>query len=53
MRPLGIPALEDKIALGAMADVLNGICEPLLHDFSFGFRRGKSQRQAMAASAKS
>jgi retron-type reverse transcriptase len=53
MRPLGIPALEDKIVQGAMAEVLSGICEPLFYDFSYGFRRGKSQRQAMAASAKS
>jgi retron-type reverse transcriptase len=53
MRPLGIPALEGKIAQGAMAEALSGICEPLLHGFPFGFRRGKSRRQAIAASAKS
>jgi retron-type reverse transcriptase len=53
MRPLGIPALEGKIAQGAMAEVLSGICGHLLHDFPFGFRRGKSRRQAMAAPAKS
>jgi len=29
MRPLGIPALEDKLVQGIMADVLNEIYEPL------------------------
>jgi retron-type reverse transcriptase len=50
---MGIPALENKIAQGAMAEALSGICGPLLYEFPYGFRRGKSRRQAMAASAKS
>jgi group II intron reverse transcriptase/maturase len=47
MRPLGLPACEDKLVQGAMADVLNEICEPMFYDFSYGFRKGKSQHDAV------
>ena len=48
-RPLGIPSYEDKLVQGAMAIVLNNIYESLLYDFSYGFRQGKSQHQAVKA----
>jgi group II intron reverse transcriptase/maturase len=47
LRPLGVPALEDKIVQRATAEVLQAIYETDFHDFSFGFRPGKSQHLAL------
>jgi RNA-directed DNA polymerase len=47
MRPLGIPALEDKIVQRAMAEVLQAIYEVDFHDFSYGFRPKRSQHMAL------
>ena len=41
-RPLGIAALEDKIAQHAVVQVLNQIWEEDFLDFSYGFRPGRS-----------
>lgn len=49
-RPLGIPALEDKIVQGAVALLLTQIYEQDFHDFSYGFRPGRSCHQALHAS---
>ena len=46
LRPLGIPAYEDKLVQGAMADVLNAIYEPLFLNISYGFRPNRSCHQA-------
>jgi len=48
LRPLGIPAYEDKLVQGVMAEVLNVIYEPKFYDFSFGFREGRDCHQAIA-----
>lgn len=48
-RPLGVPALEDKIVQRATVEVLNAIYEADFVDFSFGFRPGRSQHQALDA----
>ena len=48
-RPLGIPALEDKIVQGAVAEVLNAIYEVDFLGFSHGFRPGRSPHTALAA----
>jgi len=48
-RPLGIPALEDKIVQGAVAEVLNAIYEVDFLGFSYGFRPGRSPHQALEA----
>jgi RNA-directed DNA polymerase len=50
-RPIGIPTLEDKIAQSATAEVLNAIYETDFKDFSYGFRPGRSQHQALDALA--
>ena len=47
LRPLGIPAYEDRLVQGAMADVLNEIYEHIFLDCSFGFRPGRSCHQAI------
>ena len=48
-RPLGVPALEDKIVQGAVAEVLSAIYEVDFLGFSYGFRPGRNPHQALAA----
>ena len=48
-RPLGVTALEDKIAQRATVEVLNAICETDFLDFSYGFRPGRGQHHALDA----
>src|SRR6202521_3217177 len=48
-RPLGVTALEDKIAQRAAVEVLNAIYETDFLGFSYGFRPGRSQHQALDA----
>jgi group II intron reverse transcriptase/maturase len=48
-RPLGIAALEDKIVQHAVVTVLNQIYEEDFQGFSYGFRPGRSQHQALDA----
>jgi group II intron reverse transcriptase/maturase len=48
-RPLGVPALEDKIVQRAVVEVLNAIYEPDFLGFSYGFRPGRSPHQALDA----
>ena len=48
-RPLGIPALEDKVVQGAVAEVLSVIYEVDFLGFSYGFRPGRSPHQALDA----
>jgi len=51
MRPLGVAALEDKIVQRAVAAVLNAIYETDFAGFSYGFRPGRSQHDALDALA--
>jgi group II intron reverse transcriptase/maturase len=46
-RPLGIPALEDKIVQQAVRMVLEPIYEAMFMGFSYGFRPGRSQHNAL------
>ncbi|HYN10987.1 MAG TPA: reverse transcriptase domain-containing protein, partial [Vicinamibacterales bacterium] len=48
-RPLGIPALEDKIVQGAVAEVLSAIYEVDFVGFSYGFRPHRNPHQALRA----
>jgi group II intron reverse transcriptase/maturase len=48
-RPLGVAALEDKIVQQAVATILNQIYEEDFRGFSYGFRPGRSQHQALDA----
>ena len=48
-RPLGIAALEDKIVQYAVGTVLNQIWEEDFLGFSYGFRPGRSQQDALDA----
>ena len=49
MRPLGIAALEDKIVQHAVVQVLNAIYENDFLGFSYGFRPGRGQHDALDA----
>jgi RNA-directed DNA polymerase len=50
-RPLGVAALEDKIVQRAVVEVLNAIYEQDFLGFSYGFRPGRSQHDALDALA--
>jgi RNA-directed DNA polymerase len=49
LRPLGIASLEDKVVQRAVVEVLNCIYETEFLGFSYGFRPGRSQHQALDA----
>lgn len=51
LRPLGIPALEDKIVQHAVKSVLEPIYESAFMGFSYGFRPGRSAHDALDALA--
>jgi RNA-directed DNA polymerase len=48
-RPIGVPALEDKIVQRAATEVLNEVYEREFKGFSYGFRPGRSQHRALDA----
>ena len=48
-RPLGVAALEDKIVQQGVVTILNAIYEEDFLGFSYGFRPGRSQHQALDA----
>lgn len=49
LRPLGIASLEDKIVQRAVVEVLNAVYEEDFLGFSYGFRPGRSQHDALDA----
>jgi RNA-directed DNA polymerase len=46
-RPIGKPTFEDKIVQRAVVMLLERIYERDFHDFSYGFRRGRSPHHAL------
>jgi len=48
-RPLGIPALEDKIVQSVTAQILSAIWEEEFLGFSYGFRPGRGPHNALDA----
>jgi Reverse transcriptase (RNA-dependent DNA polymerase) len=48
-RPIGIAALEDKIVQGAVVEILSAIYEEDFLGFSYGFRPGHGQHDALDA----
>ena len=51
LRPLGVASLEDKIVQRAVVEVLNAVYEEDFLGFSYGFRPGRSQHDALDALA--
>jgi group II intron reverse transcriptase/maturase len=48
-RPLGIPAVRDRVAQEVARRLLEPIFEPLFHEASYGFRPGRNCHDALAA----
>ncbi|NIN68577.1 MAG: hypothetical protein GTO14_25565, partial [Anaerolineales bacterium] len=46
-RPIGKPTFEDKMVQRAVVMLLGAIYEQEFHDFSYGFRPGRSAHQAL------
>ena len=46
-RPLGIPALEDRLVQLACAKILSSIFEADFVDTSYGYRTGRSAKEAI------
>ena len=49
VRPLGIPALEDKLVQLAVAEIIGAIYEQDFIESSYGYRPGKGARRALQA----
>ena len=47
MRPLGIPAYEDRLVQSVMAEILNDVYEPRFMDCSYGFRPNRGAHNAV------
>lgn len=48
-RPIGVPTLEDKVVQRSCVEVLNAVYETDFLGFSYGFRPGRSQHNALDA----
>lgn len=48
-RPIGLPVLEDKIVQRSVCEVLTAVYDREFFGFSYGFRQGRDQHQALAA----
>jgi RNA-directed DNA polymerase len=46
-RPLGIPAVRDRIVQGAIRNVIEPICERVFAEHSYGFRPGRGCKDAL------
>jgi RNA-directed DNA polymerase len=51
-RPLGIPAVRDRVAQEVVRRLLNPIFEPLFHPSSYGFRHQRNCHMAVEAALK-
>ena len=51
-RILGVPTVSDRIAQTVVTMTLEPILEPVFHDDSYGYRRGKSAHDALAVTRK-
>ena len=47
IRPLGIPAYEDRLVQGVIASILDTIYHTKFYDFSYGFREGMNCHDAI------
>jgi len=51
-RILGVPTVGDRIAQTVVTMTLEPILEPVFHENSYGYRRGKSAHDALAVTRK-
>ena len=52
MRKLGIPTVSDRIAQTVVKRIIEPILDPIFHEDSYGYRPGKSAKQAVAVTRK-
>jgi len=52
VRPLGIPTVADRVAQTVVKMVLEPMVEPLFHNDSYGYRRGRSALDAVGMARK-
>ena len=52
VRCLGVPSIRDRVVQTTIKQLLEPILEPLFSDNSYGFRPGRSQRQAVESAQK-
>lgn len=52
VRMLGVPTVSDRIAQTAVTMYLEPILEPVFHEDSYGYRRGKSAHDALSITRK-
>jgi RNA-directed DNA polymerase len=48
-RPIGVLVIEDKIAQGAVVEILHSVYEEDFYGFSYGFRPGRNPHRALQA----
>lgn len=48
VRPLGIPTIADRIGQTVVKELLEPVLEPLFHEDSYGYRKGKSAIDAVS-----
>lgn len=48
-RPIGIPTVEDRVVQRSMAGVLSSVFEEAFLGFSYGYRQGRNQHNALDA----
>ncbi|MCI0559440.1 MAG: reverse transcriptase domain-containing protein, partial [Nitrososphaera sp.] len=51
-RKLGIPTVSDRVAQGVAVEYLAPHVEPKFHNNSYGFRKGRGQKEALTATRK-
>ena len=51
-RKLGIPTVSDRIAQTVVKRIIEPILDPIFHEDSYGYRPGKSAKQAVAVTRK-
>ena len=52
VRPLGIPTVSDRIGQTVVKELLEATLEPLFHEDSYGYRPGKSAKDAIGQARK-
>lgn len=52
VRDLGVPCIRDRVVQTSIKNVIEPIFDPIFSDSSYGFRPGRSQRQAIEAAQK-
>ena len=46
LRPLGIPSVRDRVAQEVIRSIIDPVFEPMFHENSYGFMKGRNAHQA-------